>query len=480
MLLAQVIAPMQLSFATMGAVSGGYDSTAANPRNGSYQDAPIIGLAVDAQGAYDGARVHQYLREHVEAIYEPIGGRDPLDSDFFNLTHYSLAWDAHPDLTLHTDASYAIGSPILFFSRAGRPDVSFSRSGLAFPHQVIATYSLRQEMSAMLRERETFQIEAAVIGQYPVTRQPRGTNMFTPYAATRYTHEFNPENYGDASTVVQYLDLELFRPVWLVQGFVGWMHALDDSSDFLLEAGVSESGVAQSAAQWQTQPLVHARITKRFERQRVIAGASYVHTIGIVSATLGTGSIDLATASALWMPGNGRWSFFADAGFQYGQGFDPTGQLPVNATFANAVLGARYALNDWLALFARYEFQWESDVVLQATGAPDFVRHFVLTGVQLAWGTDAFARMTLLPLEEQEALEHGAGIYDGEPTGARVHVPEPTLDDNDLRRRTRLPGDPPEAPAVPDNAPPPPGSAAAPGDNEPDVEGPFRTDEGER
>jgi hypothetical protein len=191
------------------------------------------------------------------------------------------------------------------------------------------------------------------------------------------------------------------------------------------------------------------------------------------------------------MPDERHWAIFGDVGFQYGQGFDPTSQVPITATFMNAVVGVRYAVNRWCHLFSRYEFQWETDSQLHATAAPDFVRHFFLTGIQVAWGTDEHAMVGMVPLEQLEAMEHAAGVSETDPSAAPVRTAAPGIDDTERRFRSHLPGDPPDdelereaherdATHGDGTSTPLPGSGPTPGaSDEPDGADPFRDDNGE-
>jgi hypothetical protein len=432
--------PLQLTFAVMGEAAGGYDSTAVNPRTGQYVDAPVASLAVDGQVTHEGDRVRQYLRDRAEALYTGTGGRDPLDSDVFNLTRYSLVWQPNEAWTFHTDATYAIGSPTLFFSRAGRPDVQFARRGLAFPRQLIADYNVRQDAVVQPDESNLVQIDAIVAGRYPVTRMPRGQNMFTPSASLQWVHEFTPEDQGLAGVRGEYLSLELFRPVWVTQAYIGWTHRFDETFNVFAEGGLTVVQENVGNDTWDAQPFFRARVYKRFDRQRLILGASYEHTFGVVSATLGTGALDIGNASAWWMPVSWRFLVFGNAGIQRGQGFNPTTAQPIDATFANATVGVRYSFLPGLRVFARYEFQWETGTNYAASGAPDFVRHLAIAGIQVAFGTDSIAVASVLPLDETQALQQldvGAAAA-GPVMPARIHD-DPQ--DEPRRRRTRLPGD---------------------------------------
>lgn len=433
--------PMQLTFAALGEAAGGYDSTAVDPRTGRYVDAPIATVSVDAQVTHEGDRFRQFLRNRIEAMYVGTGGRDVLDSDIFNITRYGLAWSPNETLTFHTDATYAIGSPTLFFSRAGRPDVQFARRGLAFPRQLIADYNVRQDVVLTPTELDLFQLDATVAGRYPVTPMPRGQNMFTPSASFQWVREFDPDNQGLLGVRMEYLSLELFRPVWVGQAFAGWSHHFDESFSAFAEGGVSVVEENNGTDVWDAQPFFRARAYKRFERQRLILGASYAHTFGVVSATLGTGALDIANVTAWWMPGSWRFLAFGDAGIQRGQGYDPSTQQPLDATFANVTAGLRYSITPAFRVFARYDFQWETGTSYALTGTPDFIRHVAVAGIQYAFGSDAVAVSQVLPIDEMQALEQldtGAERYGAAPT---TTMREP-IDDRPRRRRTR-PGDPP-------------------------------------
>lgn len=398
--------PMQLTFAALGETALGYDSTAPDPRTGAYVDSPLFQIGVDAQAMLETPRTRQVLRNRVEAVYEPTGGRDPLDSDFFEVVRYGLVWQPGDTLTFHTDGTYAIGSPALFFSRAGRPDVSFARRGLAYPHQIVADYALRQDAVFQPTDGDQIQVEATVAGRYRVTPQPAGQNMFTPNATAQWLREFDEDNQGVLGVHGEYLNLELFRPVWMTQAFVGWSHRFDDSFQFFVEGGATLVEENLGTDQLDAQPFFRGRVFKRFERQRLLLGASYTHTFGLVSATLGTGALDVVALSAWWMPGSPRWLLFSDLGFQHGQGYDPTTLVPIDATYASAVAGARFAITPAFRVFARYEFQWETDSNFTATGSPDFIRHVAMLGLEVAFGTDPLAVEQMLPIDELQALEH--------------------------------------------------------------------------
>jgi hypothetical protein len=435
-----VAIPLQLTFAAMGEAAGGYDSTAVNPRTGRYTDAPVAAIAVDGQVTHEGDRVRQFLRDRAEAMYAGTGGRDLLDSDVFNLTRYSLIWQPNEVWSFHTDATYAIGSPTLFFSRAGRPDVQFARRGLAFPRQLIADYNVRQDAVIRPDELNLLQADVIVAGRYPATRMPRGQNMFTPSATLQWVHEFTPEDQGLAGVRGEYLSLELFRPVWVTQAFVGWTHRFDETFNVFAEGGITvvQENVGNDA--WDAQPFFRARAYKRFDRQRLILGASYEHTFGVVSATLGTGALDIANATAWWMPGSWRFLVFGDVGFQHGEGYDPATQRPLEASFMNTTVGVRYSINPYFRIFARYEFQWETGSSYALSGAPDFVRHLALAGVQIAFGTDDIAVASVLPVDEMQALAalDSSSNASGPTVPTRIHD-DPQ--DEPRRRRTRLPGD---------------------------------------
>ena len=477
-----LVLPFQFALAALGEAGVGYDSTAVNPRTGQYVDAALGSIAADAQASYQGTRVRLLLRDRGEAIYEDTGGQDVTDSDLFNITRFALIWRPSEVVEWFTAADYALGAPTFFFSRAGRPDVSFDRTELAFPRQMIAAYGLHQQLLFHLGDRNTLSAEAALDGQYPLTRQPPGVTMFLPYTAARLVHLFDEDNSGHVGARVEYLDLELFRPVWVSQAFVGFSHRFRNDCETLLEGGLTLVEENQGADTWDSQPYGRARIYKRFERARIMAGATYTHTFGVVSATIGTGTVDAVTASALWMPERFPLVAFADASFQYGQTYQPLVATPQSGLFGTAIAGVRWRFAASFALFARYVFQYEHDSFSVATAQPDFVRHVMMIGVQAVIGTTEIARNALIPMEEINAMERAEGIG-ADPAAAPVHTaPADGLNNDGVPASTRLPGDPPadeidrerrEAEHPGDGAPAQPGQA--PGDVEPaDPNDPFQ------
>jgi hypothetical protein len=445
MILSSAFVPFQFAFAVGGQLAGGYDSTAVNPRTGLYQDAGFVNAALDVQLTHQTDTVRQILRSRGEAMYEATGGRDLLDSDLFSVTRYGLIWEPTEDLHVYTDASYAVGAPTLYFSRAGRPDVSFARAGLAFPHQLVADYVVRQDVTQRFSDVDGLQLEAAVQGRYPVTSQLPGQNMFTPYAAARATHEFDEDNNGHAGARFEYYNLELFRPAMAIQGFVGWGHNFFDGISTLLEAGVTTVQSDLQTSRWDVQPYGRATLHAQFDRLRLMLGAAYTHTFGVVSATLGTGALDIGSVAAYFRPGGPLVTLFADAAIQRGEAFDPTSGKGLTAVFATVGAGGRVRVLPWAWLFVRYEFQWQTDEGNHDASIPDFVRHVAFAGVQVAWGSEPEALAAMLPVEEVAAMEHTFGIGP-DAADAPVRAAEPAVDEPAQRRRDWLPGDPPDDP----------------------------------
>lgn len=435
------LVPLQLSIGAMGDVAVGYDSTAIDPRRRQYVDAALLRLGGDVQLVHDGGSVRQFLRNHVETMYETTGGRDLLDSDVFNLARYGLTWEPSERVVLHTEGSYALGMPTLFFSRAGRTDVSFARRGLAYPRQVLADYVVRQDAVLTVSEVDAVRVEGTVAGRYRVTPAPRGQNMFTPSAGLRWSREFDVDNTGLLAVRAEYFDMELFRPVWLVQGYAGWGRAFGPDTSGLLELGGAALQRSTGPEGWEGLPYVRAHVFRRFERIRLALGASYVHTFGIVSAGLGTGTLDTLGLSAYWRPSSERMVVTGDGALQRGEGTDPVSQRSSTAVFAVAGAGLRWQLTPNLRLYGRYEFQWEQGDVRREAGVPDFVRHVVFVGLQVPWGSDELALASMLPMEEIGVMEHVRG---GDRTGSPSGFRGPGFESIEVGRRRRpgLPGDP--------------------------------------
>src|SRR5262249_33850482 len=124
-----------------------------------------------------------------------------------------------------------------------------------------------------------------------------------------------------------------------------------------------------------------------------------------------------------------------------GDGFDPTSDVPVTATFANATAGVRWLPLRNLGFFGRYVFQLEAREGNRAPDdAPNFVRHFFLAGGRLVWGGGPEVLGKLPATEEYVVMEHAEGLGPT-PEGAPVHADEPLREEPDRRGPDRLPGD---------------------------------------